>query len=120
MPVIESLTGFVFTLMCLISCNLLKQKPDNTTNIKIGTLIALVVEPGSDWQNVSIPVEEGPPTQAPVPSAAGTATPSSTGPSAVGRQHRLVLVAQHKYLFLKTCRGNFAFVFHCNLHKCEV
>lgn len=119
MSVIESLAGFVFTLICLISCTLLRQKPDNTTNIKIGTLIALVVEPGGDWQNVSIPVEEVPPAQAPVPSA-GTATPSSTGPSAVARQHRLVLVARHKYLFFRTCRGNFAFVFCCNLHKCEV
>ena len=34
------------------------QKPDNSKDVNIGTLIALVVEEGEDWKNVKIPTDE--------------------------------------------------------------
>ncbi|CAC5424949.1 DLAT [Mytilus coruscus] len=39
-------------------------KPENTADIKIGTLIAVMVEEGDDWRSVEIPVEsESTPTE---------------------------------------------------------
>ena len=34
------------------------QIPDNTPEVKIGTLIALIVEEGEDWENVALPKNE--------------------------------------------------------------
>ncbi|XP_033751529.1 pyruvate dehydrogenase protein X component-like isoform X2 [Pecten maximus] len=34
---------------------------ENTTDIKVGTLIALLVEEGDDWQNVQVPTDVGSP-----------------------------------------------------------
>lgn len=39
------------------------QKPENTTDIKIGTLIAVMVEEGDDWRKAEIPVESGSQTE---------------------------------------------------------
>ncbi|XP_076116287.1 dihydrolipoyllysine-residue acetyltransferase component of pyruvate dehydrogenase complex-like [Mytilus galloprovincialis] len=38
-------------------------KPENTTDIKIGTLIAVMVEEGDDWRTAEIPVESGSQTE---------------------------------------------------------
>ena len=32
------------------------QKPENTKDLKVGSLIAVMVEEGDDWQNAEIPV----------------------------------------------------------------
>lgn len=34
------------------------QKPDNSKDVKIGTLIALMVEEGEDWKDVEAPAGE--------------------------------------------------------------
>jgi len=40
--------------------------PDNSTDVKVGKLIALIVEKGDDWKNVEIPkTEEKPSSQKP-------------------------------------------------------
>ncbi|RUS83566.1 hypothetical protein EGW08_008672 [Elysia chlorotica] len=59
--------------------------PDNTKNVKVGTLIALMVEEGDDWKNVEIPAEAATPAaaaQPPPPPAHAPATP--TAASSVG------------------------------------
>ena len=35
------------------------QKPDNSVDVTVGSLIALIVPEGEDWQNVQVPVESG-------------------------------------------------------------
>ena len=50
------------------------QKPDNSADIKVGTLIALMVEEGDDWQNVEVPGEA---SGAPTPTAAATPPPAA-------------------------------------------
>lgn len=35
---------------------------ENTKDIKVGTLIAVMVEEGDDWQNVEVPQGQAPPT----------------------------------------------------------
>ncbi len=32
--------------------------PDNSTDVKVGKLIALIVEKGDDWKNVEVPKTE--------------------------------------------------------------
>ena len=32
--------------------------PDNSTDVKVGRLIAVIVEKGDDWKNVEIPKSE--------------------------------------------------------------
>ncbi|XP_067654552.1 pyruvate dehydrogenase protein X component, mitochondrial-like [Haliotis asinina] len=54
--------------------------PDNTADVKIGTLIAVIVEEGDDWQNVEIPAHTDPDTGPPAPAAAAPA-PSTPSPS---------------------------------------
>ena len=36
-------------------CCLYVQKPENTPNVAVGELIALIVESGADWKNVAVP-----------------------------------------------------------------
>lgn len=33
--------------------------PDNSTDVKVGKLIALIVDKGEDWKNVEVPKTEG-------------------------------------------------------------
>lgn len=54
------------------------QKPENSKDIKIGTLIAVMVEEGDDWQNVEIPAEEA---DTAAPAAAVTEAEPSPAPS---------------------------------------
>ncbi|KAK7099198.1 pyruvate dehydrogenase protein X component-like [Littorina saxatilis] len=55
-------------------------KPDNSENVTVGTLIALVVDEGDDWQSVEVPAGAG----AAAPQAAGgeTAAPSPVATAA--------------------------------------
>lgn len=46
--------------------------PENSTDVKVGTLIALMVDEGDDWQNVEVPADAG----APPPSPAASESPS--------------------------------------------
>ncbi|GFO01081.1 dihydrolipoamide acetyltransferase component of pyruvate dehydrogenase complex [Plakobranchus ocellatus] len=52
--------------------------PENTKNIKVGTLIALLVEEGDDWQNVEIPAGADKPATAPAESAASPSAPATS------------------------------------------
>ena len=65
---IISLCGFFF----------LSQKPDNSADVTVGTLIALMVDEGDDWRNVEVPAGV---EAAPKAAAAGSA-PSSPPPAA--------------------------------------
>jgi len=71
--------------------------PEGSAGIQVGTLIALMVEEGQDWKDVSIPAAEGDTPQAEAPSAPVSATapvastpapttvfphPAQTGPAA--------------------------------------
>ncbi|CAI9722911.1 dehydrogenase X component, mitochondrial-like [Octopus vulgaris] len=62
--------------------------PENSKNVKIGHLIALMVDLDDDWQNVTIPTEVTASTDAPVPSPKPAAPPppspvsSATSPAA--------------------------------------
>jgi len=52
------------------------QKPDNSPDVAVGELIALIVEPGEDWKTVSVP------TAAAAPSPTVTAAaPADVGAS---------------------------------------
>lgn len=75
--------------------------PENTKDVKIGTLIALVVGEGEDWQNVKVPTQTGEakavevkkdvqPAKEPVKTAVGTNVKSST-PQNYGPAVRLLL-----------------------------
>jgi hypothetical protein len=57
---------------------LCQQKPDNTPDIMIGSLIALIVEPGSDWKNVAVPAEAAVATPAPTAADVTRAPPAGT------------------------------------------
>ena len=48
------------------------QKPDNSKDITVGTLIAVLVDEGDDWQNVVIPDHE---------EITASDTPTDTSPS---------------------------------------
>lgn len=48
---------------------------EGSHNVRLGTLIALMVEEGQDWKQVEIP-----PPDAPAPSAAPPATHAATAP----------------------------------------
>lgn len=50
---------------------------EGSRNVRLGTLIALMVEEGQDWKQVEIP-----PPEAPAPSAAPPATQSAAAPVA--------------------------------------
>lgn len=78
--------SFPFVLiMCYFLAFFFFQKPENSTDITVGSLIAIMVEEGDDWQNVEVPVDEAvspaseapppapsaPPTSAPVPAPVG-------------------------------------------------
>ena len=64
--------------------HLLSQKPDDSKNIRVGTLIALLVDEGDDWQNVEVP-QDVPSPAAPAAGAAQTAAPpAATPPPALG------------------------------------
>jgi len=43
--------------------------PDNTPDVAIGDLIALIVEPGADWKTVSIPAAAAAPSATVTPAA---------------------------------------------------
>lgn len=67
--------------------------PENSKNVKIGQLIALMVDLDDDWQNVTIPSEATASADAPVPSTKPAAPPpppppvsSATPPAAVAVQ----------------------------------
>jgi len=54
------------------------QKPDNTPDVAVGELIALIVESGEDWKNVTVPAA----ATAAAPSATDTqAAPTDSGAS---------------------------------------
>ncbi|XP_064634734.1 pyruvate dehydrogenase protein X component, mitochondrial-like [Lineus longissimus] len=53
-------------------------KPENSKDVKIGTLIAVMVEEGDDWQNAEIPAEE---VDAAAPTAAVTEAEASPSPA---------------------------------------
>ncbi|XP_060085340.1 pyruvate dehydrogenase protein X component-like [Ylistrum balloti] len=61
--------------------------PENSKDVKVGTLIALMVEEGDDWQNVEVPADAGAAatgggkSEAEIPAAETPTTPSqSVGP----------------------------------------
>ncbi|XP_041365896.1 pyruvate dehydrogenase protein X component, mitochondrial-like [Gigantopelta aegis] len=54
--------------------------PENTKNVPIGTLIALMVEEGDDWQNVEIPKDVTPPSV-----ETGDSRPTPSSPEAPAR-----------------------------------
>ncbi|XP_060578333.1 pyruvate dehydrogenase protein X component-like [Ruditapes philippinarum] len=56
-------------------------KPENSTEVKIGTLIAIMVEEGDDWQNVEIPAETEPPAEQTAQTSAASSPSPSTAPS---------------------------------------
>ncbi|XP_018412967.1 PREDICTED: pyruvate dehydrogenase protein X component, mitochondrial [Nanorana parkeri] len=49
---------------------------EGSKNVRLGSLIALMVEEGQDWKQVEIPTVQSPPSPSPLPAAAGvTPTP---------------------------------------------
>ena len=40
------------------------QKPDDSKNVVVGTLIALIAEEGDDWRSVQVPADSGGATEA--------------------------------------------------------
>lgn len=73
-------------MLTVLCCECL-QVPSGTKDVKVGSLIALIVAEGEDWKDVAIPVLGGPavpiPMSAPTPAAA-TST-SSTAVSSPGQ-----------------------------------
>lgn len=45
---------------------------EGSKNVRLGSLIALMVEEGQDWKQVEIPTVQSPPTQSPLPAATPT------------------------------------------------
>ncbi|WAR02143.1 ODPX-like protein, partial [Mya arenaria] len=56
---------------------LCETKPENTTDIKVGTLIAIMVEEGDDWQNVEVPAETEAAPSSPAPPTQDKPTPDT-------------------------------------------
>ncbi|KAL8568125.1 hypothetical protein ACOMHN_027648 [Nucella lapillus] len=57
-------------------------KPDNSKDIKIGELIAMMVEEGQDWTDVQVPsTTAAAATTTPTPAAAAAATPNAAAPA---------------------------------------
>ncbi|XP_052801842.1 pyruvate dehydrogenase protein X component, mitochondrial-like [Mya arenaria] len=52
-------------------------KPENTTDIKVGALIAIMVEEGDDWQNVEVPAETEAAPSSPAPPTQDKPTPDT-------------------------------------------
>jgi len=70
--------------MCVfIRVAFVSQKPENTPDVAVGELIALIVEPGEDWKNVSIPAAAAPSaTETPsVPTDTGTPVSVTSAPA---------------------------------------
>jgi len=69
-PVTQPAVSTVTECLCLV------QKPENTPDVVVGDLIALIVDSGTDWKNVAIPesatVSQAPP---PTPGEADTSAP---------------------------------------------
>ncbi|OWF44961.1 pyruvate dehydrogenase protein X component-like [Mizuhopecten yessoensis] len=68
--------------------------PENTTDIKVGTLIAVMVEEGDDWQNVQVPTDAVPPAPGgdqPVQETAGTPTEPTTTVGPIGPSVRKLM-----------------------------
>lgn len=59
-------------------------KPDNSADIKVGALIALLVDEGEDWKTVTVPPEAAAaaPSSSPPPPAPKAAAPTSPPPAA--------------------------------------
>ena len=55
--------------------------------MKVGTLIALMVEEGDDWKNVEIPAEAEKPAPSPAPAAAAAAPAASASTPAAAASH---------------------------------
>lgn len=73
----RTITPFFHLSRLCMQINFIFQKPENTSDIAIGTLIALVVEEGEDWQNVEVPVETAE-SEPEAPQAAPVAAPSGS------------------------------------------
>lgn len=73
--------------------NSFSQKPENSKNVKVGSLIALMVEEGEDWQNVEVPadVTTDQPAAAAAPSSDTSVPPSGGAPDHKERS------AEHRY-----------------------
>lgn len=68
---------------------LLLQKPDNSSDVEIGSLIALIVDAGADWKNVVVPADTA--VQSKAPASTNDVVPSSgakTQPN-VGSSHNV-------------------------------
>ncbi|XP_029637034.1 pyruvate dehydrogenase protein X component, mitochondrial isoform X1 [Octopus sinensis] len=72
--------------------------PENSKNVKIGHLIALMVDLDDDWQNVTIPTDVTASTDAPVPSPKPAAPPppvsSATSPAAAPLQSNAEIIEE--------------------------
>jgi dihydrolipoamide dehydrogenase-binding protein of pyruvate dehydrogenase complex len=55
-----------------------QQKPEGSTDVKVGTLIAMMVAEGEDWKDVQIPAAIGAPTPQP---RAATPAPKAAAPA---------------------------------------
>jgi len=66
-------------------CNLQRdlQVPESSVDVKIGTLIALIVEPGADWKGVTVPADVGlvSPAAVVTASALANSAPASSAPA---------------------------------------
>lgn len=77
------------------------QKPDDSKDVQLGTVIAVMVDEGDDWQNAQVPAEADSPS-APVsaPSTAtGTATTPSVTPSTTTATQQCVIIFRHSLHF---------------------
>lgn len=58
------------------------QKPENSKDVPLGTLIAVMVEEGEDWQNAEMPADvagDSPTSEAPAdPQAVSSTSPATT------------------------------------------
>ncbi|XP_063841867.1 pyruvate dehydrogenase protein X component, mitochondrial-like isoform X1 [Scylla paramamosain] len=60
------------------------QVPDDTKDVKVGTVIALMVAEGEDWKNVEMPAIEG---AAPTPTSATEEAPRKSAEAEAGHGH---------------------------------
>ncbi|CAL1535101.1 unnamed protein product [Lymnaea stagnalis] len=55
--------------------------PDNTKDVSVGSLIALLVEEGEDWKNIQIPADVAPKASISAPQAQQTLAPPPSAPA---------------------------------------
>jgi hypothetical protein len=62
-----------------LHCNIVLQVQEDAKDVKVGTIIALMVAEGEDWKSVEVPKSSDASSPPPLPSSAPTLKPGSGG-----------------------------------------